>query len=197
MVEQTHQVAEAAPAETGAEAAEHTASTEAHGGAEHATPSALGLDPTGWVALSMVAVFAILLWKKVPAMIAAGLDKQIATIKEQLDSAKNLRSEAEALKAEYAAKAKAADKDIAKMRDAASKEADDIVAQAKKDATALIARRTKMAEDKIAAAERAAIAEVRGKTASISAAAAEKLILSKHGAASDAALVDEAISSLN
>jgi F-type H+-transporting ATPase subunit b len=163
----------------------------------HVDPTALGLDPTGWVALSMIAVFGIMLWKKVPAMIGAILDKQIAGIKEQLDAASKLRAEAEALKAEYEAKAKSATTDAEAMKVAAAKEADDIVAQARVDATALIARRGKMAEEKIAAAERAAIAEVRTKAASLAAAAAERLIAGGHDAKADKPLIDATIARLN
>jgi F-type H+-transporting ATPase subunit b len=163
----------------------------------HVDPTALGLDPTGWVALSMIAVFAIMLWKKVPAMIGAILDKQIAGIKEQLDAASKLRAEAEALKAEYEAKAKSAASDAEAMKVAAGKEADEIIAQARVDATALIARRGKMAEDKIAAAERSAIAEVRAKAASVAAAAAERLIAGGHDAKADKPLIDATIARLN
>lgn len=169
--------------------------------AEHAEhveePRAWLLSPGGWVAASMLAVIAIMLKMKVPAIVAGMLDKQIAVIREQLDAAKKLRAEAEALKAEYAAKAKSANADIAAMREAAAKEADEIVAKAKSDATALIARRTQMATDKIAAAERGAIAEVRAKAAAAASAAAESLIIAKHSAATDKALVDATIGSLN
>jgi F-type H+-transporting ATPase subunit b len=174
------------------------ASTQAHGGGHDvAPPTALGLDPGGWVAMSMVAVFAIMLWKKVPAMVAGMLDKQIAGIREQLDAASTLRKDAEALKAEYQAKAKAAAKDADAIKVAAAKEANEIIAQAKKDATALIARRTQMAEDKIGAAERAAIAEVRAKAARTAAAAAEMLIIAGHDAKSDKPLIDATIARLN
>ena len=74
----------------------------------HPEPTALGLDATAWVALAMIAVIAIMLWKKVPAAIGKALDKKIAGIREQLDEAAKLRAEAEALKAEYEAKAAAA-----------------------------------------------------------------------------------------
>lgn len=164
--------------------------------AEHAVPYALGLDPTGWVALSMVAVFTIMLWKKVPAMIGAALDKQIAGIREQLDAASNLRAEAEALKAEYVKKTKEAAKDAEAVKAAAAKEADEIIAQAKSQATALIARRTQMAEDKIGAAERAAIADVRAKAAAAAAGAAAMLIASGHDAKADKPLVDATIEQL-
>lgn len=165
--------------------------------AEHAVPSALGLDPTGWVALSMVAVFAIMLWKKVPAMIGAALDKQIAGIRAQLDAASTLRSEAEALKAEYEKMAKDSVKDADAMKAAAAKEAEAIVAQAKTDATNLIARRATAAEINIAAAERTAIADVRARVAQVSAAAAAQLIAAHHDANADAGLVDQSIASLN
>jgi len=75
-------------------------------------------------------------------------------------------------------------------------EADQIVAQAKTDASALIERRGKMAEDKIAAAERTAIAEVRAKAASAAASAAAKLIAERHDAGADKALVDKTIAGL-
>jgi F-type H+-transporting ATPase subunit b len=57
------------------------------------------------VALAMLVVMAILVWKKVPAAIGRALDKKIAGIREQLDEAAQLRAEAEAIKAEYEAKA--------------------------------------------------------------------------------------------
>lgn len=174
-----------------------TATTGANAGEEHATPSALGFDATMLVALAMLVVIALAIWKKVPAMIAGALDKQISGIKAQLDQATALRAEAEAIKAEYEAKAKQAAQDAIDMKAAAEEEAKLIVAQAKTDATALIGRRAKAAEEKIAAAERAAIADVRAKAASVSAAAAAQLIATHHDAKADASLVDQSINSLN
>lgn len=174
-----------------------TATTEAHAGEEHATPSALGFDATMLVALAMLVVIALAIWKRVPAMIAGALDKQITGIKAQLDQATALRAEAEAIKAEYEARAKQAAQDAIDMKAAAEEEAKLIVAQAKADATALIGRRAKAAEEKIAAAERAAIAEVRAKAASAAAAAAAQLIATHHDAKADAGLVDQSIASLN
>lgn len=166
--------------------------------AEHAEePTALGFGPGAWVALSMLAVFALMLKMKVPALIAGMLDKKIAEIREQLDAASKLRAEAEALKAEYEAKAKAATEEIEAMRESAAREAEDIVTKAKADATALIARRTRMAQDKIGAAERAAVAEVRAHAAAVSAAAAANLIAAGHGAAADKPLIDATIAGLN
>lgn len=164
--------------------------------APHVEPAALGFDATGWVSLAMIAVILIMVWKKVPAAIGSALDKKIAGIREQLDEAAKLRAEAEALKAEYEAKAAAASAEAATMLDRARAEAEDIVRQAQEDAGALVERRTRMAEDKIAAAERAAIAEVRAKAAAAAAAAAEALIRERHDAGSDKAMVDETIAGI-
>lgn len=193
-------MAEAAKTELTAEdhaAMGHGATTEAAGGEAHAEPSALGFDATMLVALAMIVVIALAIWKKVPAMIAGALDKQISGIKEQLDQATALRAEAEAIKAEYEAKAKQAALDAEAMKASAHEEAKLIVAQAKTDATNLIGRRAKAAEEKIAAAERAAIADVRAKAASAAAAAAAQLIATHHDAKADAGLVDQSIASLN
>ena len=173
------------------------ASTEAHPVEEHAVPNFMGVDATMLVALAMLFVIALAIWKKVPAMIGGMLDKQIAGIKAQLDQATALRAEAEAIKAEYEAKAKAAAQHAIDMKAAAVEEAKLIVSQAKTDATNLIARRAQAAEDKIAAAERTAIADVRAKAAAVSAAAAAQLIATHHDAKADASLVDQSISSLN
>lgn len=175
-----------------------TATTEVGGSAEeHASPSALGFDATMLVALAMLVVIGLAIWKKVPAMVAGALDKQISGIKAQLDQATALRAEAEAIKADYEAKAKQAEQDAIDMKAAAEEEAKQIVATAKVAATDMIARRAKAAEDKIAAAERAAIADVRAKAASVSAAAAAQLIATHHDAKADAGLIDQSINSLN
>lgn len=173
------------------------AGTEAHGAAPaHADPTAFGMDATQWVALAMIAVIAILIWKKVPAAIGGALDKKIASIRGQLEEAASLRSEAEALKAEYQAKAEAAEAEAAVMIERARHEAEGIVEQARTDTAALIERRGRMAQDKIAAAERQAIEQVRAKVANAAAAAAARLIEEDLKPAADKAMVDSTIEDL-
>lgn len=175
----------------------NTTATDAVGSTEHhVDPTALGLNATAWVSLAMIVVIVLLLWKKVPAVIGSMLDKKIVGIRAQLDEASSLRAEAEALKAEYEGKARAAAGEAEALLAHAREEADTIVAQARTDAASLIERRGKMAEDKIAAAERAAVAEVRARAANAATAAATKLIAEKHDAKSDKPLVDEAIGEL-
>lgn len=181
--------------EEGHAAPGHVEMTQQHGGG-HVEPTALSFDASGWVALAMIAVFAILIWKRVPAAIASALDKKIGSIRQQLDEAAQLRAEAEALRAEYEAKAASADAEAATMIERARTEAEGIVRQAESDAAALVERRTRMAEDKIAAAERAAIDAVRAKAAGAAAAAAERLIRDKLDAGADKAMVDATIAEL-
>lgn len=167
----------------------------ASGADGYAEPAVLGLDSYQWVALAMSVLLAVFVWKKVPGLITGGLDAKIAEIRTQLDEAKSLRAEAEALRAEYAAKIAGAEKDAEAMLIGAREEAGAILARAEADGEAMVARRQRMAEDKIAAAERAAIAEVKAKAVTAAAAASKVLIAKAHDKNADKKLADEVIAS--
>jgi F-type H+-transporting ATPase subunit b len=160
---------------------------------ESAEPTAFGFSAGGWIAIAMIAVIVILLRGGLHRTLTSSLDSKIALIRDQLAEAETLRKEAEALKAEYQAKAASADKDREALLERAKHEADEIVAKAKTDAEALIERRTRMAEDKIAAEERAAVEQLRATAADAATKAAARLIAERHDAASDGKLVDQAI----
>ena len=168
--------------------------------AEHAPAggdSALGLDATGWVAVVMLTVIGIMLWKRVPAVIGGMLDSQIAAIRATLDDAAALRTEAETLKARMEARLSASDAEAKAIVDAAKAEAAMLVAKAETDSAALIVRRRAAAEAKIAVAERAAIAKVRGAVVSAAVDAARTVIVGQTGAAEQARLADQAIADLD
>lgn len=165
-------------------------------GEVHADPTLFGLAPFQIVALSMLALLLIMLWKRVPGMITRGLDGKIAAIREQLEEAKALRAEAEALRSEYVARIAGAETDAAAMLANARTEAEDILAKAEADGKAMVARRERMAEDKIAAAEREALESVRNSAVSAATAASRRLIAEKHGQDADRALADKVIAGL-
>jgi F-type H+-transporting ATPase subunit b len=169
---------------------------QAEGGSE-AEPHAFGFDPGGWVALAMIAVFLLFIWKKVPGAIGKALDSKIELIRGQLAEAEALRKEAETLRDEYEAKSKSVAKERKALIERANREADEIVAKAGKDAESLIARRSKMAEDKIAAEERAAVAQLRDAAATAATKAAAALIAERHDAKSDSRLVSQAIGEIS
>src|SRR6478735_3877541 len=116
--------------------------------------------------MAMIAVIALMLLAGTPKIIAGILDNRIGAIRKQLDEAKALRAEAEALRDEYARKAQEADEEVAALRASAERQAEEIVEKAKADASALIERHKVSAADKIATAERAAVDELRAKVAS-------------------------------
>jgi len=177
----------------------HEAITSAAGGVgetNHEDPSVLGLNGTAWVSIAMIVFIAIVLAKGGLKAITGGLDRQIADIRRQLDEAAALRIEAEGLRDEYARKLAAAEKTAAEMTAHAEAESEQLVAKASADADELVSRRARMAEDKIAAAERQALAEVRGRAAEAATRAAAALIADRLDAGADRALVDRTIQGL-
>lgn len=178
---------------------EHTtATTEAHGGAHpEAHPTLLGLDAEGWVYVGLFIFFLLAVFvAKAPRKILDALDARIADARKELDRAYAIRQEAEALLAEAHKRNAASAGDAAAIVAQAEQEAAALVAKAEADAADLVKRRTKMAGDKIAAAERAAVADVRAKAADAAAKAATALIAEGHGAAADKPLVDKTIAGL-
>ncbi|MCJ2181353.1 hypothetical protein MTR62_01330 [Novosphingobium sp. 1949] len=170
---------------------------ETHAVTEHPEPMLLGfIPPAAVVSSSMLVLLAIALWKGVPKSIGKGLDSQIAGIKAQLEEAKTLRAEAEALRKEYADKIAGAEKDAAAMLDHARNEANAIIAKAEADTADVIVRREKMAQDKIKAAELAAVADLRMQAADAATAAARGLIAGNHSADADKVLVNQAIAGI-
>lgn len=174
----------------------HGLAEGAQGAGEQALPMLLGLTPPMWIALAMIVVFALMVWQKVPGAIAKALDGKISAIRDQLAEAEALRNEAEALKAEYAAKAAQAEAEATAMVQRARHEAEALIAKAREDADALVQRRTRMAQDKIAAEERAAVQQVRAAAADVASRAASRLIAERVDAKADSVLVDKAIEQL-
>jgi len=165
-------------------------------GVPHQEPTALFLDATGWVSAAMLLFLIVLVVKGVPAVIGKLLDGQIAAIRTRLDEARALRAEAEALRDEYASKIAGIEAQAAEMVAHAEAEAQGLLAKAEADAADLTQRRARMASDKIAAAERAAIAEVRATAADAAAKAAGVLIADRMAGGADRALVDRTIAGL-
>lgn len=134
------------------------------------------LDATFWVAVCVLLFFALLLWKGAFKSMGKALDDRAGKIESELNEARRLREEAQALLASYQRKQKEAEE-----------QAESIVAQARKDAEAMAARsraelaerlerRAAQAEAKIANAESQAIAEVRARAAERAISGAEDIL---------------------
>jgi F0F1-type ATP synthase, subunit b len=134
------------------------------------------MDATFWAFVSLILFLAVLVYVKVPSIVAKALDTRADRIRKELEDARALREEAQQLLAEYQRKRHEAEKEAADLVAAAQREAEHIVADAKAKTEEYVARRTKLAEQKIAQAERDAIAEVRARAVDVAVAAAGKIL---------------------
>lgn len=152
-------------------------------------------DPRSWVGIAFVifvVIFGARIWKALTAM----LDKRTATVRAELDEARRLRQEAEAMLLDARRRREAALVEAQAMLAGAQAEAGRLSKAAASDAEASARRREKMAMDRIAAAEKAAVDEVRYAAADIATQAAERAIREGLTAEADAHLVDHAIGTL-
>jgi F-type H+-transporting ATPase subunit b len=133
-------------------------------------------DPEFWVALAFVIFIGVLVKFGVPKMALSALDERSDRIKQALDEAQRLRSEAEAVLAQYQKKRVEAETEARAIIVNARVEAERLAGEAKGKVEEFIARRTKMAESKIAQAEAQALADVRAAAADAAVAAAEKIL---------------------
>jgi F-type H+-transporting ATPase subunit b len=176
---------------------ENTVALTEADGAHHDEPTLLGLGAEGWVYVGLTIFILLAIFvAKAPKRIAEALDSRIAETRKQLDEAKAIRAEAEALLSKAKAQQAASAGDAQSILAHAQQEAAELIAQAERAAAELTVRRGKMAEDKISAAERSAIAEVRARAAEAATAAAAKLIAERHDAGADKAMVDRTIAGL-
>ena len=153
-------------------------------------------DPETWVAVAFVLFVALLVYLKVPAMLAKMLDERADKISKELAEAKNLREEAQALLAEYQKKRAEAEKDAANIVAQAKIEAESYSVETRKKLAETIERRTKQAAQKIAQAEAAAIKEVRTTATEAAIAAASKLVGEAVQGTKGTKLIDESITAV-
>ncbi|MCK5750447.1 MAG: F0F1 ATP synthase subunit B [Oricola sp.] len=133
-------------------------------------------DATFWALVALIIFLAVVVYLKVPGMIGKSLDERAEKIRNELEEARKLREEAQALLAEYQKKRKEAEKEAGDIVDAAKREAEMITTEAKKKTEEYVARRTALAEQKIAQAEADAMDEVRGSAVDMALAAATMII---------------------
>jgi F-type H+-transporting ATPase subunit b len=152
-------------------------------------------DAKFWVALSIV-LFFVLFGTKLWGVIAGGLDTRAAKIKAELEEARRLRAEAEAMLAEARRGREAAEAQAAAMVAHARDEAARLAKEAESELAASTARRERQAADRIAAAEAQAVAAVRAAAADAAIAAARQVIATGMDAGQQAKLVDNAIAAL-
>ena len=129
-----------------------------------------------WVAIAFVVFVGVLIYFRVFKSMLDGIDNRRDRIKAELDEARHLKEEAQALVAEYQRKQRAADEEAAGILAGARAEAERLVTEARAKAEEFLARRQRMADSKIAQAEAQALADVRAAAADAAVAAAETIL---------------------
>lgn len=152
-------------------------------------------DPAFWVAVAFVLVVA-LVFRPAAKAILTTLDARAAGIRTQIEEARKLREDAQALLAEYQRKQRDALAEAEKIISQARQEAARLKVDAERDLVNTIARRKQQALERIAQSEAQAIAQVRDTAVDVALAAAEKLIQSSLDPAQKRALTDKAIGEL-
>jgi F-type H+-transporting ATPase subunit b len=134
------------------------------------------IETEAWVAIAFVIFLGILVYFGAHRRVIDALDQRQVRIKAELDEARRLRDEAQALLAEYQRKRGDADREAEAIIAGATAEAERLAVEAKTKMEDFVARRTKMAEAKIAQAETQALADVRSAAADAAVAAAGKIL---------------------
>src|SRR5262249_39645421 len=139
------------------------------------------MEAETWVAVAFVIFLAVLAWLGVFRKLLDALDKRSAAIRNELDEARKLKEEAQAVLGQFQKKRGEAEREAEENVTAARAEAAGAGAGGSADgprarAEAFAARRTKMAEQKIAQAETQALADVKAAAAEAAVAAAEKIL---------------------
>ncbi len=152
-------------------------------------------DPKNWVVIAF-AIFFILFGGKIWGALSGMLDARADKVRSELEEASRLRREAEEMLDEARKSREEALADAKKLIEGAQAEAARLTAAAAAEAEASAKRREQMAIDRIAAAEKAALDDVRYAAVDVASLAARQVIA--EGLTQDAsnALVDRAIAEL-
>jgi F-type H+-transporting ATPase subunit b len=148
-----------------------------------------------FVAVAFV-IFVVVFGRKIWTPLAAMLDARGEAIRGELAEAARLRQEAEALLKEAQARREAAELEAKQLVEGAQQEASRVAAAAAAEAEAAAKRRERMALDRIAAAEKAAVDEVRHAAADVATQAVQTVVRDHLGADTQAAMIDHAIAAL-
>lgn len=149
------------------------------------------------VAIAFILFIGVLFYFKVPGMLSKMLDDRAGGIQSELDEARALRDEAQALLASYERKQKEVQAQADKIVAQAKVDAEAAADQARADLERSIERRMASAEDQIASAQAGAIKEVRDQAVSVAIAAARDVIAKQMTAADANKLVDDAIAQVD
>ena len=153
-------------------------------------------DAEFWVFIGFIGFIGVLAYFKIHKKIGVTLDSRAVRIQKELTEAARLRSEAEELLASFEKKKTAAEAEAVAIIKQAEIEAELIAREAHDRVAEFVRRRTKQAEEKIAAAETAAAAQVRAAAADAATKAAEIVLKTEAKGAFGEQLISNGIADL-
>lgn len=149
------------------------------------------------VTLAFLLFVGVLVYFKVPGKIGEMLDGRADSISKELNEAKAIREEAQALLASYERKQQEVAEQSARIVATAKEEAEKAAAQAKLDIAESVQRRLTAAQEQIANAEASAVREVRDSAINVAVSAARDVVAKQMTAASANKLIDDAIATVD
>ncbi|MFK7793600.1 MAG: ATP F0F1 synthase subunit B [Devosiaceae bacterium] len=151
------------------------------------------MDSSFWALVGLILFLALITYLKVPGMITKGLDARAEKVRNELEEARRLREEAQAVLADFRRKTQNADEEADAILAQAKSEAERMTAETEEALEEMIVRRTAAAESRIAQAEAQALGEVRAKATDIAIAASEALLSEQAKGKTAADLIDSSI----
>ncbi|QUJ75786.1 F0F1 ATP synthase subunit B [Sulfitobacter albidus] len=145
------------------------------------------------VLLGLLVFLGILVYFKVPGLLGGMLDARAEGIKSEIEEARKLREDAQALLASYERKQKEVQEQADRIVADAKSEATAAGEQAKLDLQKSVERRLANAGEQIASAEAAAVKEVRDQAIAIAVMASRDVIAKQMSAAEANKLIDAGI----
>ena len=145
------------------------------------------------VGIGFVIFVGVLLYYGVPGMITRKLDERAVRIRAELDEARALRDEAQTLLAGYERRQKEVKAQAEDIVVAARREAEKAAEAAKEDIRRSVARRMQTAGEQIAAAEQAAVRQIKDQAVTVAVAAAADVMKGRIKAEDANRLIDAAI----
>ncbi|MBN8950352.1 MULTISPECIES: F0F1 ATP synthase subunit B [unclassified Rhizobium] len=150
-------------------------------------------DNTFFAFVGLLIFIGLVVYLKVPGMMAKSLDDRADQIRNDLAEAKRLREEAQHLLAEYQRKRKEAEAEAAHIVAAAEREAEMLTTEARKKTEEFVANRTALSEQKIKQAEADAMKAVRSAAVDLAIAAAESVLAKKADGSVQSGLFSDAV----
>jgi F-type H+-transporting ATPase subunit b len=150
-------------------------------------------DTYTWMTLSFL-MFAYIVYRYGGPAINGALDKRIAEIKTDIETAENLRVEAQEMLAQYQRKQRDAAVEADKILKDAQNAAKKIKANAEEELADVLARREKQLEERLNRMQQNAMDEIRAYAAALSMQTAELLVTEKLDKTVNTKLIDKSIS---